>query len=155
MTDPRAPEDTRLSSDITPEQWEQMATWPRDEWGEMIVPPRIEWRVYYGDGTTADNTTHALADLPAWDCQMIVQHDDKHNRSTPGGKDFYIYNLRDGIWYPADFTGFLDYIANRFEEVGKVLVGRYIPNDEYEEIVKRVAADPDFLPVSAGRGRFA
>lgn len=115
---------------------------------------QIEWRVYYGDGTTADNISHCLPELPAWDCQMIVQRDEKHNRNVASGRDYFVYHLRDCRWYPVDFTGLLDYLANEFENIGKVLIGRYIPNAEFDAIEKRATVDPDFPLPGAGRGRF-
>lgn len=114
----------------------------------------IQWRVYYGDGSTADNLSHTLADLPRWNVQIIAQHDVKHNRSLASGAAYYIYHIQDQRWYPVDFVGLLDYIVHKIGIVGAVLVGRFIDNALYDELEKHVSTDPDFLPESAGAPRF-
>lgn len=76
---------------------------------------------------------------PRWGVQAVVyEHPDVGWAMCTNG-DYYIE--RDGRWVAVDFAGLLDYIVN---ELGVVLVGRTISNDEFQAIYQQAKTDRDF-----------
>lgn len=114
----------------------------------------VTWRIYYGDGSTADDQSHTLESLPRWNVQVIIQFDLKHNRNLASRADYYLFHVADNRWYPIDFIGLLDYLAHDFSSIGAILFGRYIPNERFDKIEKKAAVDPSFWNPSSGQGRF-
>ena len=91
------------------------------------------FRIYYGDGTTyKGDPFHA----PAMNVQLIVAewHAERGWRIVQG-KDYYLWR-EDSGWYAADIGGLFDYLATHAGPQ-KVLLGRTIHDEVYQEISKR------------------
>jgi len=82
--------------------------------------------------------------------QIILQHDAKFNRHTVSGGDFYLYHKTGECWYSMDYVGLIDFLAHKFNEIGAVLIGRWVPNAVYNVMAEHASIDPDFLPQSIG-----
>jgi hypothetical protein len=115
---------------------------------------QIKWRIYYGDGTTVDNTQLSPIHVPSWNLQIIVQPDPKENTVYIARKDFYVYRKIEQQWLGIDWIGLIDILAHNWQDVGGFGIGRTIPSAVYDAIEKRAYADPDFYPKYAGKGRF-
>jgi len=109
--------------------------------------------VYYDGGSVVDNTTHALNDLPVFGVIAINEQDDTYNRNTLHNADYYLRHV-DGYWLPLDWMGFVDHCLHKRDMIEALLVGRYIGNDAYNQIMTTVTNDADFLPPTRSRGRF-
>lgn len=110
------------------------------------------WRIYYGDGTTFDNTQGSPDAAPGVDVQHVVCRDTRPGtdpshvgRYIVSGKFAYWYD--DGEWWGGDQFGLWDYLARPGLKIVKF--GRSIANDRWLALYQRVLADPDFPPKSA------
>lgn len=79
-----------------------------------------------------------------WGVQAIVYEDPRVGWTIATGSDYYI--KREDRWVGVDLAGLLDHIVN---ELGIVLVGRTISNQEYHRIYEKALADRDFARKSA------
>lgn len=109
--------------------------------------PNLEWRIYYSDGTTFSSDDGLPKDAPAWDIQVIIQPDSRVGLRTISHKDFFLF-IR-GVWIGVDFTGLLDYLANDFDSVEAVKIGRMLPPEEFRNLIDIAGNDPDFPRKSA------
>lgn len=112
---------------------------------------KLNWRIYYGDGTTFDDSMGSPFEAPSINVQVIVGYDRDNGRQMLHFWDWYYYRNDDiGEWWGADIHGLLDQLLHdKKGEIIAVKQGRTLGNNAYQEIVKRAQADPDFLPQSA------
>lgn len=88
----------------------------------------MKYRVYADDGAP-----------DGWGVQAIVyDHPDVGWTMATNG-DYYI--RRDDRWVAVDLCGLLDYVIN---ELGVVMAGRTISNEEYRDIYYQAKEDRDF-----------
>lgn len=107
----------------------------------------LQWRIYYGDGSTFDNTQGEPDESPALNVQVITIIDPDVGRLLLHRYDFYWYDFDHAIWSAGDIFGMFDYLCQPGIKV--VRFGRSIVNREYREIVTRAGSDPDFPRKSA------
>ena len=89
----------------------------------------MTYRIYYGDGTTADDDP-----TEARGVQAIVQGVGTVGAEIVTTGDYYV--LRDDRWCPVDFCGLLDFLMDS----GIVLMGRTIRREEYYAVVHEAMA---------------
>ena len=116
----------------------------------------MRWKIFYGDGSTFDNTQGDPADSPVFDVQCIVQLDflpkiSPHyvGRLNITGGDWFWWNGE--YWQTGDLFGLLDAAIH-----GKCVIarqGRMLPAHIYNEIYKQAVTDSDFQQQSAQRIR--
>lgn len=104
-----------------------------------------EWRVYYGDGSTYDDTDGPPHLAPKRGVQAIVRTHPRVGFLVLEGHDYYWYGR--GEWFGGDRFGLFDYLSRSGRKV--VLFGRSIRRDEYESIVEDARNDDDFPRKSA------
>ena len=105
-----------------------------------------EWRVYYGSGASFDSTQGPPETAPCVDVQAIVQADPSVGRHVLTRFDFYWRDRNE--WFGGDLFGLWDYLARPGLKIVKF--GRALPNDRYQEIMRRANNDPD-LPRKSAR----
>ncbi|KKR10023.1 MAG: hypothetical protein UT39_C0024G0002 [Candidatus Woesebacteria bacterium GW2011_GWA1_39_21] len=103
------------------------------------------WRIYYGDGTTFDNTQGRPEDAPPVNVQVIIQPNRENGRQTIHSWDWYY--RRDNFWYGCDTWGLFDQLL--WNNVTAVKQGRMMRSEEFDRIMKNAMADPDFSPQTA------
>lgn len=108
----------------------------------------MKWRIYYGDGTTFDDTMGEPEDAPAFDVQCIVFPNKDHGKTMLQRFDWYYWHKEDG-WWGGDLFGVLDLFMHFPKLVIALKAGRNIGNDKYKDILDRAINDPDF-PVKTG-----
>lgn len=112
----------------------------------------VQWRVFYDSGLTADDRTHAVADVPGEGVIVIAQAHDDPDDPMRGGRqllydtDFYYWEK--DRWYKADTYGRDDYL--RRPGWRKVIAGRNTTTKQYHELILRASTDPD-LPAKSAR----
>ena len=95
-----------------------------------------EYRIYYADGSTFDADPF---DAPFFGVLAIVERDPDHGRRVISNGDYYVW---EGRWRNVDFIGMVDYL--QMPGAKKVIAGRLVHNDEWNEIFRRARNDPDF-----------
>ncbi len=104
----------------------------------------LEFRIYYGDGSIYEGPIEGIEQVV--DIQVIVKPDLRNSpyetgRSVMHSFDFYIY--ADGEWL--GINGTLDLVDHiLYRPVEKVLKGRMIPNQRFEDILGRAIKDKGF-----------
>jgi hypothetical protein len=106
------------------------------------------WRIYYGDGSTVDDTADPWL-VPGVNVQAIVQADPDVGRYVLHHQDFYWWMPDDGQWHQGDHFGLWDYLARPGPR--KVVFGRSLDNVSYKALLAEAVNDPDFPPKSALR----
>lgn len=104
----------------------------------------MNWKIYYSDGQTFSDQDGDPEIAPFWDVQVIIQVDEEHGWFSLSGSKYYVWDNR-GLgycWWGVDDIGFVDYLKDPGWK--RVLVGRTIENEEFNEIFKRAKRDPDF-----------
>jgi hypothetical protein len=109
----------------------------------------LDFRVYYRNGVTWDGGDPSQA--PAFGVLLIVERDPTHGRRIVSNGDYYIWKKDHNRWWPQDFIGLVDYLAN--DGWCKVIFGAQVPNEEWNETFRRAMNDPDF-PAKTGHDRF-
>jgi hypothetical protein len=107
----------------------------------------MRWRIYYGDGTTYDDSQGPAWDAPARNVQAIVVSDPDHGWYILRADDFYWYLADEDRWYSGDRFGMYDYLLDPGAK--RILFGRSIPNAEYARILDRAMGDK-LLPEKTG-----
>ena len=103
----------------------------------------MKWRVYYGDDSTFSDQDGGVDVAPFFDVQVIVQADKDHGWRTQTG-DYYVWDDR-GLgycWWGVDDVGLIDYLHT--DGWKRVLLGRKITSNRYNDIMRRALEDPDF-----------
>lgn len=98
------------------------------------------WKIFYDDGKHFSGGCPWEA--PGLGVLIIVEKDPECGRRLVSGYDFYIW--RDQQWYGVDYFGLIDYLIQPGEK--KVLLGRTVTNERYNEVYHQAIADPDFQP---------
>jgi len=111
---------------------------------------QLKWRIYYGDGTSFDNTQGSPKDAPTLDVQVIVVADDDVGRQLLHLWDWYYFDLDDNQWCGADIYGVLDQFMHRNVEALKQ--GRTLPQRDFDAIKQRAIDETIFL-VETGKKR--
>lgn len=110
----------------------------------------IQWRIYYGDGSTFDNTQGKPWEAPGHDVQLIVQVDEMVGRVVLTMFDWYYWNESEGEWWASDYFGLFDQLLNdRTNSIHSVKAGRNMSNKKYRELIEIALADKDFPVKSA------
>jgi len=104
----------------------------------------IDWKVYYGDGSTISSNDSEAEDIPSRNVICIVNKHEDVGRQIVTRHDYFWF---DGFWTGGDIFGLFDYLL--CPGWRKVLFGRTIKTDQYDQIVKRALKDPDFPVKSA------
>jgi hypothetical protein len=94
--------------------------------------------IYYGDGTELTLNTIDVADVPHRDVQVILQREGRHI-FTVSGFDYYVW--RSPYWRGTNDLA--DYLMS--DGMKKVLFGRWIERDTYEELLNKALTDRDKL----------
>ena len=103
----------------------------------------INWKIYYGDGTTFDNTLGTVNEAPPTGVQVILCLSKVNGRNMYHAWDWYYYN-EDG-WRGADIYGLLDQLLQDKEgKITAVKQGRTIQDSIYEDILLKAINDEDF-----------
>ena len=107
----------------------------------------MRFRIYYGDGSTYDGETQADAfAAPVLDVQIVKQEADNERGFTlRHGSNFYCWEDRPVARWSGkgDVFGLQDYYGYQTGPQ-KVLIGREIYDDTYQEICRRAVADGPF-----------
>jgi hypothetical protein len=110
----------------------------------------IEWRIYYGDGSVADNIIGKPSSCCNINVQAIVTRDDKSGNSIWYGFDFYIYSS--GGWIGVkDTASLIDHVLHNLKNIEVVKQGRTIPDDHWKTIFGRAMNDPAFPSTSRAK----
>jgi hypothetical protein len=114
----------------------------------------VRWRIYYGDRTTFSAADGGPEDAPALNVQAIVQRDPSPHGTGRhvihgGGQrpnrvpiDYYWWDGEQGIWAGGDLFGLFDYLQRPGWK--RVLFGRTIRDEVYQQIIVDAGEDPDF-----------
>ena len=114
----------------------------------MATKPQKEWRIYYGDGSTFDNTMGAPEDAPPTDVQVITRLSKDDGILALHNWDWYYYQQGVG-WRGADLWGLLDKLMY-VRGVGAVKQARTIEDGEFRIILNRAYTETDFPPKTTG-----
>ncbi len=109
----------------------------------------MRWRIYYIGGSTFDSSQGAPFDAPKEGCGVIVAPDPEVGRALIHRWNWYYF--KSGIWWGADIFGLLDQFKHFAPEITAVIEGRTGLNSEWNELLARADADPDFPIKSAVR----
>lgn len=104
----------------------------------------LHWRVYYGDGSTVDNTQSSIFELPTVNIQAIVQRDPEVGRIVLNRWDYYCWRGDDLLFYGSELGGFWDYLFN-YPAAKHILFGRTMPTAEYQAILYKAKKDEYFI----------
>lgn len=96
----------------------------------------MRWKIFYSDSTYVG----PVKDAPTRDVQIILQEDDRVGWATVHQKDYYIWEY--DRWIGTDEFGFWDYMAR--PGMKKVLFGRTLTNEEFQEVYYRAKAERNF-----------
>ena len=105
---------------------------------------KIKWRIYYGNGTTFDNTEGSGREAPPVGVQVIVCYNEDGIRHVVHKWDWYY--LKKEEWWGCDVFGLLDQLL--YDSKGEVLAikqGRTVSDKTYESLLKKAINDKDFL----------
>ena len=108
-----------------------------------------DWRIYYDDDSTFDSTMGAPVDAPAFGVICIVNPHPDHGRVIMNGWDWYYYHSEEEGWWGADIHGLVDHLLHNlpFQALKQ---GRNAPDKDWQRILAKAIADPDF-PVKSSR----
>ena len=101
----------------------------------------MKWKIYYGDGSTYTSEYGTPQVAPSRDVQVIVQDHPRVGVELVSSADYYVWMVNDDYarWWGVDIFGLFDYLV----EAGwkRVLFGRTLLQEEYNEIVKEASED--------------
>lgn len=104
------------------------------------------WRIYYADGSMAEDQQGPAIGEKARGVITILQTDGEVGWHLASGSDYYVW--RDGRWWGVDINGLFDYLM----DTGLVTFGRMVDTATYNRIFSEAMADKDlgekhgFLP---------
>jgi len=111
----------------------------------------IEWRIYYGDGSVFSSDQGSAGEAPPFNIQAVVQFDQDVGRQILNGFDWYI--LKDDKWYGIlDIPSLLDQLLHDLDRIQAVKMGRLIPSEQYQDIMRRAKQDQG-LPIKNATSR--
>lgn len=97
------------------------------------------WRIYYGDGTVYTSDDGSPWDAPRQNVQVVVSQDDRVGYRFSTTQDFFVFDPARGGWRETNQWGLFDHLITCREPL--VLMGRYLPNDEWNTLLMRVRAE--------------
>ena len=103
------------------------------------------WRIWYDNGTTYGSDSGQPQDAPGLGVICIVQESERTGRVKLSGADYYIWN--EGQWFRADIFGLWDHLAGKGWK--KVVFGRTVDREQYNQIMRWAEQDEAFPPRSA------
>lgn len=89
----------------------------------------LKWKIYYGDGSTYEGKPE---NAPTKDVQVIIAQENGE-WYLAHKKDYYWWE--NDTWYEGDIFGLWDYMTRPGWK--KVLFGRTLKTDRYDQILKR------------------
>ena len=92
--------------------------------------------IYYSDGSTYDGE---IENTPTRDVQVIVQPCPRTGWAMQHTTDYYVWREDLDEWRGTDIFGLWDYLAR--DGMKKVLFGRTISNEEYNDVYQRAKAE--------------
>jgi len=101
----------------------------------------MKFKVFYVDGTVYTGTVEAT---PTDNVLVIVEYSKEHGRRLVTNGDYYCWDEKRQRWFPGDMMHFIQYL--REYGMKRVLFGRTVDNEEWNEVMKRATSDPDFPP---------
>lgn len=115
------------------------------------------WRVYYDDGSIADNfaLNHTVPTAPGVGVLVIVQEDNDLGDIYSTGRellfdaDYYCWRVEEERWFKCDIHGLFDYLAAPGWK--RVLAGRTAPRSAYRAALINAQNDPSFSPRSSAQ----
>jgi hypothetical protein len=118
----------------------------------------MKWRIYYGDGSTFSSVDGGPSDAPPDNVVCIAYADDPKRPDSIGRAvvntwDWYIYRKDVNEWWGVDLQGLVDQMKHCFDDVGAVVQGRCVPNDDYNRIVSTAKTDEGLPKRSGNRNR--
>lgn len=119
--------------------------------GSFYYKMTVKWKIWYGDGTTWDNTTGSAELAPAVNVCCIVYMDKDIGRRIIHRWDWYYF--KDGCdvspCWGADIHGLLDQLMyDRERRIYAVKQGRTLEDFEFKKILAAAIDDPSFPPKS-------
>lgn len=109
------------------------------------------WAIYYSDGSIWEGEDPEYA--PARDVQIIVQPCSNSGWAMQHTQDYYVWRDDLNEWRGTDIFGLWDYLMRGGWK--KVLFGRTISVDEFNEIFNRAKADRDKRKSSFSRSELS
>lgn len=104
-----------------------------------------QFRVYYHDREPYSGAPELA---PVFGVLVIVERDPEHGRRIIQNGDYYGWT--GDRWMPFDFPGLLDYLQAPGWK--RVLIGRLVPNEDFQRVYNQANTDPDF-PIRTAWGR--
>ena len=111
----------------------------------------VQWRIYYADGSTADNTQYEPEDVPAKGVLVIVQRHQQNNVQRLSEGACYYWRRDAEMWFAADQFGMLLQTCQHRRLVTGQMWGETVPNDLFIKIKRQADTDPDFPHRAGGR----
>jgi hypothetical protein len=106
----------------------------------------MKWKVWYSDGTTATDRDDDVFSVPGRNVQIVAQDDQHVGREMLHSTDWYWWE--DGRWLGGDIHGMVDYLSRPGHK--KVLMGRMIPNLQWDGIMRTALLD-DYINAKTAR----
>jgi len=110
---------------------------------------KLEWAVFYEGGEIFTSSNGAPCDCPQWGVVAVAQTDEGTG-VLPLVGDYFSFHS--GRWWNHDFIGLIDTLVHKAQDVSVVRVGRYVSNNEFAQILAKIASI-DLPPRSALRPR--
>lgn len=104
----------------------------------------MKFKVFYADGSVYSG---AVETTPTDNVLVIVERSREHGRRLVSNGDYYCWDAKRERWFPGDFMHFVQYL--REDGMKRVLFGRTVENDEWNDVMRRATNDPDF-PAKTG-----
>jgi hypothetical protein len=101
-----------------------------------------DWRIYYADGSTFDGDPY---EAPGSGVIVIIQRNPDVGFTLLRGRDWYWY---EGHWFGGDMAGLTLYCVDH-KGPQKVLLGKFVGDRQFHDIIAKSLVDPDFPPKSA------
>lgn len=99
------------------------------------------WRIYYDGGATYTGDPWLA---PVFGVLIIVVRDRDHGFRLISNGDYYCWITKEETWRQVDYIGMVDYLQQPGPK--RVLFGRMISTNAWNEAVKAAMNDPDFPP---------
>ena len=105
-----------------------------------------DFRIYYDGGYTYAGKPEIA---PAFGVLVIVERSKNFGRILHSNKDYFVWLGK--RWLCVDYIGLLDYLAQPGWK--KVLFGRMVDDDYYNEVMKVALEDKDF-PIKTAKANW-
>lgn len=102
------------------------------------------WKIYYTGEETFSSDNGEPWEAPRLGVLAIVSLEPDNGRQILARKDFYWW---EGEWFGGDNFGLWDHLVRSSKQCA--LMGRFVPNAEYNAAIQRAINDTSFPPKSA------